>query len=61
MLTLLNPDIPSFANNVGPDQLASEVANWSESTLLAIQYDNLYQKSGPSYLMGWKLEKDVAT
>ena len=26
-LVLLNPDIPSFANSVDPDQLASEEAN----------------------------------
>ena len=26
-LVLLNPDIPCFANNVDPDQLASEEAN----------------------------------
>ena len=37
-LVLLNPDIPCFANNVDPDQLASEEANWSGSSLFAIKY-----------------------
>ena len=36
-LVLLNPDIPAF-NRVDPDQLASEEANWSGSTLFATQY-----------------------
>ena len=42
---LLNPDFacPVFANSEDPDQLTSEEANWSESTLFAIQYVNLYQ------------------
>ena len=29
---------PAFANSVDPDQLASEEANWSGSTLFAIKY-----------------------
>ena len=33
-LVLLNPDIPCFS--VDPDQLASEEANWSGSTLLSL-------------------------
>ena len=37
--------IPAFANSVDPDQLASEEANWSGSTLFVIQYINLYQQS----------------
>ena len=37
-LVLLNP---AFANSVGPDQLASEEANWSGSALFAIKYVNL--------------------
>ena len=40
-LILLNPDIPSFAKSVDPDQLASEEANWSGSALFAIKYVNL--------------------
>ena len=32
---------PVFANSVAPDQLASEEANWSGSTLFAIKYVNL--------------------
>ena len=37
---------------VDPDQLASEEANWSGSTLFGIQYVNLYQQSGESDLIG---------
>ena len=33
---------PAFANSVDPDQLASEEPSWSEFTLFAIQYVNLY-------------------
>ena len=40
-LVLLNLDIPTFANSVGPDQLASEEAYWSGSALFAIKYVNL--------------------
>ena len=58
---MLNPDIPVFANSVDPDQLASEEANWSGSALFAIQYVNLYQQSGSSNLIGWKLEVGVAS
>ena len=32
---------PVFANSVDPDQLASEEANWSGSTLFVIKYVNL--------------------
>ena len=60
-LVLLNPDIPVFANSVDPDQLASEEANWSGSALFAIKYVNLYQQSGSSNLIGWKLEMGVAS
>ena len=60
-LVLLNPDRPAFANSVDPDQLASEEANWSGSALFAIQHTNLCQQSGSSYLIGWKLEMDVAS
>ena len=52
---------PAFANSVDPDQLASEKANWSGSALFAIQYMNLCQQSGSSYLTGWKLEVGVAS
>ena len=34
----------------------SEEANWSGSALFAIKYVNLYQQSGESNLIGWKLE-----
>ena len=60
-LVLLNPDISCFANSVDPDQLASEEANWSGSALFAIKYANLYQQSGSSNLIGWKLEVGVAS
>ena len=32
---------PAFENSVDQDQLASEEANWSGSTLFAIMYVNL--------------------
>ena len=50
-----------FANSVDPDQSASEEANWSESALYAMKYVNLYQQSGLSNLIGWKLEMGVAS
>ena len=53
-LVLLNPDIPAFANSVDTDQLPSE--NWTGSALFVIQYVNLYQQSGISYLIDWQLE-----
>ena len=43
------------------DQLTSEEANWSGSALFAIKYVNLYQQSGSSNLIGWKLEIGVAS
>ena len=52
---------PAFANSADPDHLASEEANWSGSALFAIKYDNLYQQSGSSNLIGWKLEMDMAS
>ena len=47
-------------NSVGPDQLASEEANWSGSTLFVIKNVNLHQH-GSSNLIGWKLEVGVAS
>ena len=47
--------------SVDPDQLASEEANWSGSALFAIKYVNLYQRSGSSNLIGWKLEVGVVS
>ena len=52
---------PAFANSVDRDQLASEEANWSRSALFAMKYVNLYQQSGSSNLIGWKLEMGVAS
>ena len=50
------------ANNVDPDQLASSEANWSGSALFVIKYIcELYQQSGSSNLIGWKLEVGVAS
>ena len=53
-LLLLNTTCPGLANSVDPDQLVSSEASWSGSALFAIKYVNLYQKSGSSYLIGWK-------
>ena len=53
-LVLLNPDMPCL-NSVDPDQLSSE-KKWSGSALFAIQYVNLYKKSGSRNLIGWQLE-----
>ena len=52
---------PPFPNSVDPDQLTSEEANWSGSALFAIKYVNLYQQSGSSNLIGWKLEMGMAS
>ena len=52
---------PAFANSADPDQLASEEANWPGSALFAVKYVNLYQQSGSSDLIGWKLEVGVAS
>ena len=61
-LLLLNTTCPILANNVDPDQLASEEANWSGSALFVIKYVNFYQKkNGSSNLIGWKLEVGVAS
>ena len=59
-LVLLNPDMSAFANSVDPDQSAEET-NWSGSALFAIKYVNLYQQSGSSNLIGWKLDVGVAS
>ena len=52
---------PAFANSVDLDQLASEEANLSGSTLFAIKYVILYQQPRSSNLTGWKLEMGVAS
>ena len=61
ILLLLNTTCPVLANSVGPDQLASEEANWSGSTLFVIKYVNVYQTLGSSNLIGWKLEVGAAS
>ena len=60
-LLLLNTTCPVLANSVDPDQLASEEASWSGSTLFVINYVNLYQQSGSNNLIGWQLEVGVAS
>ena len=60
LLSLWTRIYPAFANSVDPDQLTSKKANWSGSALSAIQYVNLYQQSGSSNLIGWKLEVGMA-
>ena len=44
-----------------PGYVLPEEANWSGSALFAIKYVNLYQQSGASNLIGWKLEMGVAS
>ena len=39
----------------------SWLLNWSGSSLFAIDYVNLYQQSGSSNLIGWKLEVGAAS
>ena len=51
---------PAIANSVDLDQFDSKEANWSGSVLFAIKYVNLYQQSGSSNLIGWKLVVSVA-
>ena len=46
---------PVFTNSVDPE------TNWSGSALFAIKYVNLYQQTGSSNLIGWKLEVGVAS
>ena len=45
-----------LVNSVDPYQLA----NWSGAALFANKYVNLYQQSGSSDLISWKLEMGVA-
>ena len=61
ILLLLNTTCPVLANSGGPDQLASEEANWSGSALFVIKYVNFYQKPWSSNLIGWKLKVGVAS
>ena len=49
-----------FKNTVDPDQMASEEAIWSGSTLFFIQFMNLYEQTSLSYQIGWLLEMGVA-
>ena len=56
-----SPAEPGYVLHLQPDQLASEEANWTGSALFVIKYVNLYQQSGSSNLIGWKLEMGVAS
>ena len=47
---------PAFSDSVDLDQLASEEANWSGSSLFVIKYVNFYQQSGSDNLIDWQLE-----
>ena len=52
--------VDKFDFNPSPAEPGEE-ANWSGCTLFAIKYVNLYQQSGSSNLIGWKLEMGVAS
>ena len=52
-LILLFTTTPTFANNADPDQMASEVAIWSGSTLFVIQFVNLNENIIWCNLIGW--------
>ena len=60
-LLLLNTTYPVLANSVGPDQLASFVANRSGCTPFVIKHVNFYRKPGSSNLICRKLEVGVAS
>ena len=50
----------AFENSVDPDQMASQEAIWSGSTLLLIHFMNLYEQTTLSYLIVWQSEMGVA-
>ena len=50
----------AFENSADPDQMASEEAAWSQSTLFFIQFVNLYEQTTSNYLVGWQSEMGVA-
>ena len=52
-LILLFTTTPTFANSVDPDQMASEEAIWSGSTLFVIQFVNLNENIIWCNLIGW--------
>ena len=52
-LILLFTTTPTFANSADPDQMASEVAIWSGSTLFVIQFVNLNENIIWCNLIGW--------
>ena len=52
-LILLFATTPTFANSVDPDQMASEEAIWSGSTVFVIQFVNLNENIIWCNLIGW--------
>ena len=50
----------AFENTVDPDQMASEEAIWSGSTLFFIQFMNLHEQTTLSYQIAWLSEMGVA-
>ena len=54
------PYSPCLCKQFDPDQKPTET-NWSGSALFAINYVNLYQQSGLSNLIAWKLEVGMAS
>ena len=51
----INGEIKKIIQELSSYTPSSE-ANWSGSALFAIKYVNLYQQTGSSNLIGWKLE-----
>ena len=59
-LILLFTTTPTFANSVDLDQMASEEAIWSGSTLFVIQFVNLNKNIRWCKLISWESEMGVA-
>ena len=49
----------AFVNSVDPDQMASEEAIWSGSTLFFTQFVNLYDQTTLGNLIGWQSKMGV--
>ena len=56
-----NPSHAEYDMHYLGKQCRSKEANWSGSALFVIKYVNFYQKRGSSNLIGFKLEKGVAS
>ena len=50
----------AFENSLDPDQMASEEAIWSGSTLFFMEFVNLHEQTTLSYLIGCQSEMSVA-